>query len=419
MNDLSEEEILKRLLAKRENFKVTHEEVIHPDYEMWGRAREWHYHQGVCLLASLAPVSKPYFDLLINEKSFLDLVNWYMYYPTEITDRNRLKNIDRFLEQISQTSTAKKHGGTISPNSLIAICKGHSNIVHFLPIDLIEVIDKLGPHPSLNLPSTFCSLEINPTIFENLKKIEQNKNKPQSLSLVKEDSPPQTLPTPPVPSESPLSIAKRLFPLNKPGRWQQADALSLNETILLHYGIDPEQIYETHQPGESVEKPLQEFLDYLNRFFFGDRQWFLSQLDENKVIDLLRRSIHAGFIKLSDQGTFLKAEIVEWMASKQLSFPLHANSSDSSENETSKEDLLNYDLKRLTGDQLAKLMSRVAAAAIWKQPDRRNLQQMRRLPQFKKALALAQEIAKKNDEFDEKTVEDWIRNLNPNYKPKK
>ncbi len=76
MKDLNETEILERLLPRRENFKVTHEEVINPNYEIWGRARESHYHQGVCLFAGLAPVSKPYFDLIINENSPLDLINW-------------------------------------------------------------------------------------------------------------------------------------------------------------------------------------------------------------------------------------------------------------------------------------------------------------------------------------------------------
>jgi hypothetical protein len=122
MKNLSETEILERLFAKRKNFKVTHEEVINPDYELWGRAREWHYHQGICLCAGLAP-------------------------------------------------------------------------------NLIEVITKFGPHPSLNLPSTFCSLEINPSTLENLKKLKERKNTPVALnSVVKEDSQPQTLPVPPEPS---------------------------------------------------------------------------------------------------------------------------------------------------------------------------------------------------------------------------
>ena len=285
---------------------------------------------------------------------------------------------------------------------------------------LIEVIDKFGPHPSLNLPSTFCPLEIDPSMLEDVKKFKERKNMPLAFnSIVKEEPLPPTLPTPPVPSEAPLSIAKRLFPLKSAGRWEKADTLSLNEIVLLHYEIDPERIYETRLPGEPIEDTLKEFLDYLNRYFFGDRQWFVSQLDEDKLVDLLRRSIDAGSIKPSDQNAFLKVEIVEWMKSKNLSFPIRNLGAPEARGESSKEDLLTFDLKRLDKDQIAKLFVRAAAAAAWKENKSFSLQKVRKSSQVKEALKMACQIGGKSGGYDEKTIDDWIRDLNPSYSPKK
>lgn len=420
MKNLSEKEILERLRARRENFEITHEEVLAPDYEMWGRVREWQYHQGVCLLAGLSPVSKPYFELIINDRSPFDLVNWFVYYPTEVTDRNRLKNIHHLLEQVPQLSEARKRGRTVPPKALIDLCKGVLDLSQ-APSNLLEVVNKFGPLNSLNLPNTFCSLEINPSELENLKKFKKQKEMPLAFNTVSEENPvPLTPRTPPIPSEAPLSIAKRLFPLKNAGRWEKADTLSLNEIVLLHYGINPERIYETHLPGEPVDDLFKEFHDYLNRHFYGDREWFVSQLDEDKLVDLLRRSTHAGVLKSSIQGIYMKTEIAKWMTSKHLAFPLRPDPEDSPvKGEIAKEDILNYELKRMDKGQLAKLMARNAAAVLWKEPTSRTLQQVQKHPHFKRALALAQELIGKKEPFDKKTVEDWIRNLNPNYKSKK
>ncbi|MBF8262442.1 MAG: hypothetical protein HW387_107 [Parachlamydiales bacterium] len=431
MKDLSEEEILKRLLAKRENFKVTHEEVINPDYETWGRAREWHYHQGVCLFAGLAPVSKPYFDIIINEKSPFDLINWFVYYPTEITDRNRLKNIHRILQQIPQLSQAKKQGHTIPPKVLTDLCKSFLDVLQ-LPPNLIEVIHRFGPHDSLNLPSTFCPLEIDPSALENLKKFKERKNMPLPFSSIVKEEPPSPSPVPPVPFEEPLSIAKRLFPFKSAGRWEKADTLSFDETILLHYGIEPVEILSQPLdplPYHSQSEIMKEFVEYLNRYFLGNMPHFIQKLDETGIITLIERAVQAGNLRAFKShgypamiNSFMRNEIALWMEVKKLTFPIRSVSDSKTtekKGEISKEDILDYDLKRMDKDQLAKLMTRSAAAVIWKDPQLRTPQQVRKLPHFKKALAFVQEIIGKKEPFDEKTVEDWIRNLNPNYKPKK
>jgi hypothetical protein len=314
---------------------------------------------------------------------------------------NRLRNIDHLLEGFPSVLQAKKNDRTIQPKELLALCKNHPDIAPFLPPKLIEVVDNFSSHPSLNFPSVFSSLEINPTALANAKKFKEHEKKPLAYnSVVKEAIPPQTLPIPPVPTESPLAIAKRLFPLNHAERWKKADAFSLNEIILLHYEVEPERVYDTPLPGELIEGARKEFCDYLNRYFFGDHQWFVSQLDEKKLMDLLRRSIHAESIKLSNGNSILKAEIVQWMESKQLIFPLSCNTGNgphgsSEEIEISKDGILNYNLRRMDRDQLARLIVRAAAAIRWKDPQPSTLQQIRKHSHLKKALALVQEMTGK------------------------
>ena len=175
MKNLNEEEILTRLHAKRDGFKVTPEEVANPDYEVWGRAREWEYHQAVCLLAGLTPLSKPYFELLIKDCSDLELIHWIAYYPTQGMDRTRLQNLNHLLENFPQLLPAKKDGQTIQPRELVTLCKTHQSIAPSLPVKLIEVVDNFGPHLSINLPNVFSSLELNPLALINLKSIEERR----------------------------------------------------------------------------------------------------------------------------------------------------------------------------------------------------------------------------------------------------
>ncbi len=157
MKNLNEQEILEHLQTWRET-PPSYEELTSPNYLVWGRAREVAYHQGVCLLAGLMPITKPYFDILLSEQSTLAMIEWFMYYPIQNTDRNRLYNIDRLLESIPSILQAKKNNLTVHPKELLSLCKNHSAIAPILPAQLIEVVENFGPHPSLNLPNIFSRL---------------------------------------------------------------------------------------------------------------------------------------------------------------------------------------------------------------------------------------------------------------------
>ncbi|HEX4839098.1 MAG TPA: hypothetical protein VFU89_01500 [Rhabdochlamydiaceae bacterium] len=406
MKNLNEDELFERLNRGWEDRQVTHAEIISPDYETWGRAREWEYHQTVCLLAGMIPLSKPYFDILISNRSSLDFVHWLTYYPFKPQDQNRLINIDRLLKTLIPDTKLP-----IQPQAFLAQCKSHMSIAQIIPEPLITVIEQFGPHPSLNLPNVFASLELNPRIFINLKKLEENHKKPQEVipnaGILARVSPP------PKPAESPLAIGKRLYPL-KPERWEKVDAFSLNEIILLHYGVDPDDIYRTYAPGEQIDPVAKEYIEYLNHYFHGERQLFVNSLDEQKVIDLLRRSIHTGSLKSFEPGIIPKQEIIEWMQSKNLSFPIHNLSIPEAKGELSKDDLLAYDLKRFDKDQLARFIVKCGAAADWKENPLSSIQKCKKSAVVKEAIRLANLVGKKRKPYSDKVISDWIRDLNPN-----
>src|SRR5690242_13387618 len=92
MKNLNEQQLLDRLYSKRAACEITPEEILNPDYEVWGRARGWGLHQAACLISGLAPLPKKYFDILVETKNLSNL-KWHPYYPITQTDRNRLENI--------------------------------------------------------------------------------------------------------------------------------------------------------------------------------------------------------------------------------------------------------------------------------------------------------------------------------------
>jgi hypothetical protein len=418
MKNLSEEEILQCLHARREKFEVTYEEVTNPPYEVWGRAREWPYNHGICLLAGLVPISKPHLDLLLTKQSPLALINVYLYYPIEAKDLNRIQNIDRLLEKFPSVLQAKMNNRTMQPRELLALCKNHPDIASFLPPELIEVVDSFGSHPSINLPNTFSDLELNPTAFANMKKIKEREKTPVAFnSIVNEHIPPRTPPIPPVPTEAPLAIAKRLFPLENTEYWRKVDVISATEILLLHYGIDP-SICRVH-PSEAVEDTHpKELADYLNQYFYGDQQWFLNELDKNGLWTLLQRGIDAGAIQPIRGNKFAAVDIIKWMQTKSLSFPLAEEEQEKANAADTVESICNTNFNSCTPAQLLKLMARIVTTIICKK--NKNLS-LKELVNHKSSTALRKLWMELNEGKDcaDRTYEDYIRDINPRYRPQK
>ena len=418
MKNLSEEEILQCLQARREKFEVTYEEVTNPPYEVWGRAREWRYNHSVCLLAGVVPISKSHFDLLLSEQSLLAMINTHLYYPIEAKDLNRLKNIDRLLQGFPSFLEAKKSDMTIQPKELIAFCKNHPDIAPSLPPKLIEVIESFGPHPSLSLPSIFSCLELNPTAFENMKKIKQNEKKPVAFnSIVKENTLSQIPPIPPTPSESPLAIGKRLFPLKDTEHWRKMDVISATEILLLHYGIDP-FICRVHPSEAQEDAHSKELANYLNQYFYGDREWFLNALDKNGLWNLLQRSLDANTLKTVRGNKFSTTDIIKWMQTKSLSFPLAEEKEEKTNIADTVESICNTNFSAWTTAQLLKLIARIVTTIICKKTKNLSLKE---LVNHQASTALRKFWMELNESKDcaDRTYEDYIRDINPKYRPQK
>ncbi len=417
MKNLNENELFERLRCPWKDQKITHEQITSPDYEVWGRAREWEYHQAVCLFSGMVPLSKPYFDILISNRSPLDIVHWLAYYPFKSQDQTRIVNIDHILQTLIPNTKQM-----IQPQILLAQCKSHVRMEQSIPVALTTVIEQFGAHPSLNLPNVFKSLELNPSTFINSSKLKKNQEKIR-LATPSQNNFPSPPPLPPKPVEPPLSVGKRLFPLKISERWKEADGFSFNEAILLHYDIDPEGIYQSHLPGEPLNEQEKEFIEYLNRHFYGDRQLLISHIDEKKITDLLQRSIHLANLKISHHGILSKTDVIEWMKSKNLSFPIqelkNQKISTPGQEEDIKRTILDYDMARFRPEQHGRLLCRITAASLWKADKKLSLPAIQKHPLFKKTVSIAQEIMGKTDAIDPKTIEDWIRDLNPNYNPKK
>lgn len=423
MKNLNEKELLKRLHAPRKCSRISYKEIENPDYEVWGRARYWSYQQAVCLLAGLAPIAKPYFDLLTSDRPAIHLVEHFEYYPIQSTDRNRLKNIDQLLGDIPLAAQSKNTNTALCPKDLLAICKIHPLLAPHLPSRLLGIVDAYGAHPSLDLPNDFSALEINPCALASFKKMQERKKLPRALGTVVKGDLVKSLPVPPPPSEPPLAIAKRLFPLINVSKWEKSDVLSVSETILLYYKIDPDRFYQPYVDREPIDPALREFFDYLNSFFLGDRDRFISQLDESKIEDLLLRAINAKFLKIIHGGTLLTGSVVDWIRSKNLPFPIERQKKleepQSILQDNLKQIMLAYDMGHLRPEQQGKLLCRIVATSLWKGDKNLSLPKILKHPLLKEAVSLSQKIMKKTDQIEPKTVEDWIRDINPNYNRKK
>lgn len=414
MKNLSEQELLELLQSRRTQYKVSYEEVSHPPYEVWGRAREWSYSQTLCLFSGLMPLAPAFLNLILDSKNLLTLIEWFEFYPIANVDINRLKNFDRLLKGLSQF----QYSSLITPKQTIILCKDKADIVPHLPSDLVRIVEEIGPHPSLNLPNNFSQLELNPNHLRDLKLMEKHSATPRSISSLMPMHPNtenQPLSAwPPTPQEPPLDIALRLFPFKDPQYWRKLDALSATEILLLHYNIDP-KICEV-DPAEPHEDPVaKEFATYLFKHFYGLPQGFLNTIDKNCLRHLLQRSVDAGVLHMVRPNKFSTPEIIKWLQDKNLDFPFIDTIQE--QNEISNDEVHDDNFKSLTPNQQLRLMARLSATAIWKQNKNLSLKQVVH-HQLSSALRKYWAELHEGDECASRTYEDWVRDLNPNYRPR-
>ncbi len=403
MSKPSVEEILLKLHQKQACIEHSYEEVTRPNYALWATARAWSFSQATCLISGLVPLTCNLFFFLVREQDPIPLETIAPSYPISPIDLTRLQNVYRIIGKSGLLTGEGKdqRNYRITPSALIDYCQKHQNLEIILPQQLVDAV-RFGPHLSLDLPDCYCPLEI--------------------------QVPPTKLSLPPIPPEPALSIVSRLFPLQNFDKWKRTDNLTICEAVLLHYNIEPTRLLtcpDERLPDLPSSKAEEELLLYIRQYCGGTVHILNVNLDEDHLFYLLDRAWQAGIFGSSTASspspykTHIKTfAIVEWMRSKSFYFPSSDNEKyqNAQGNESFKEQLLNYDLNHMKKDQLAKIIFRAAACHIWKNT-KPSPKLSKMWEHLKKTRTFTQELFKK--EYDKKTVEDWIRDLNPHYKPKK
>jgi len=415
MKNLSKEELLDRIHKKRDATYITYEALTDPDYNTWGRARFWTVNQAVCLLAGLWPICKEYFEILIKARSVIALAEWFSCYPVQQTDLNRLKNTYRLVNEWIPLKDRERTHLCFSPQQLLDECKKDELVKASLPAQLVKVVEKLGAHTDLDLPDSFHFLEINPETMRKMKRLEAV---PLDTSKIPEKR--EVLAS----RESPIEIARRLFPLQNKEKWEKAETLTPCEIVLLHYEIEPVDILTQYHfiPCLGMEKEVEELLTHIAEFFQGDRKSFVLEIDEKDLWDLLRRAIAANSLSLAVElpppfyASSIKKDLVcRWMKDKGFSFPIYEEErkAEQFDKRNEKELILSYDLSRLDNDQLARLVFRGLAVTIWKTDPHKKIKDILDEPLFKNTLkAFCQEIHRKSEHTLE-TKRGWISDLIP------
>jgi hypothetical protein len=180
MKNLSEEELFSRLYKERQEFKISRKDLTEPDYEVWGRARLWFYHQAICLLASFTPIAQSTFDFFTNRKGSASLTygnfemddpDFFESYPLKQQEIEKLVQIEHILNTLLNLSSSSNDTNISStPSFLLLKCKNNPEIQSLIPKKLAAVVETFGAHPSRNLPDHFSSLELDIDILNELAK---------------------------------------------------------------------------------------------------------------------------------------------------------------------------------------------------------------------------------------------------------
>ena len=158
MKNLTEAELIERIQKQPKNEAPSYEEITHPDFEVWGRARGWNDAQAACLMAGLTPMSEPAFRRLFQKNAPLPLEALFPYYPISQTDLERMKNMSKVIIH-SKLLVKVQSEYAVNPQALIAFCLKYPDLIRQIPQQLVEAVS-IGPHLSLYLPDNFDCLDI-------------------------------------------------------------------------------------------------------------------------------------------------------------------------------------------------------------------------------------------------------------------
>jgi hypothetical protein len=180
MKNLPEQEILSRLYTEKQECRISRKDLTEPDYEVWGRARIWLYHQAVCLVAGFTPIEQSAFDFYVIHKKCsihtfgnfdIDDSTDYTSYSLKQNDLEKLIKTEQLLRNLFKLSLPTNDDLMtvfIVPAFLLERCKNSQEMSSLFPEKLANIIAIFGAHPSRNLPDQFSCLELNASQLEDL-----------------------------------------------------------------------------------------------------------------------------------------------------------------------------------------------------------------------------------------------------------
>lgn len=184
---MNDQEVVERYYKSDQfNREFSAEDVVNPDFGYWGRARFWHFHQVVCLLAGMVPLENAYLSNIITSTSPIHYVIFCHYYPITPRQATLLKNISYLLSnavELNEVLFQKGDSGEplFKPAEIMQWANKLEGIE--IPKVLVRVVRDLGPVKSLEIPDTFLD-DSRPSIPEREKRIERNRMLPRSVNSV-------------------------------------------------------------------------------------------------------------------------------------------------------------------------------------------------------------------------------------------
>lgn len=231
--------------------------------------------------------------------------------------------------------------------------------------------------------------------------------------------------------EAPLDVAQRLYPLVNPERWQNTEALTPCEALLIHYSIQPTPILTKQHfyPQHVSNLNEKELFDYISAHFYGDRLKFVLSLDSQELWDQMQRAFltHSLILLTENFPPFYnscirKDSLDKWLLSLHLKSPLLLATEEevtSPEITNLKSEITSFNLRSFDRDQLAKMHTRCIAAWIWKENPDIGLQTLIRSKSFTSTTKPFFELIEKKEGYEGETLINWIRDLHPEYPKRK
>lgn len=172
-------------------------------------------------------------------------------------------------------------------------------------------------------------------------------------------------------------------------KWCKKDYVLPSQACLVYYGIEPSL--------DSFPSDIQ----------------ILNKIDHLGMFDILMSS---KFI-LTQQRDVDLHRFVNWLKEKGFEIPKHLTFGSGIDNyhknpcQLDKQELIQFDMRKLRPEQCAKVASRAIAALVWKKDKKISASEF--VKQNNKFKKLREVLAEVDADFDEETFVEWISDMSP------